>query len=91
MGNLVMATKKIIVFGGSPPCAKCKNVEKIFNDAVKELGLDAQVVHVSALSDEGDRYGIMITPSVVINERVVIRGRVPSKEDVKKILQEELK
>jgi len=91
MGNLDMTTKKIIVFGGSPPCAKCKNVEKVFNEAVKEMGLDAQVVHLSALSGEADKYGIMLTPSVVINEKVVVKGRVPSKEDVKKILQEELK
>ncbi|HRR54528.1 MAG TPA: thioredoxin family protein [Candidatus Methanomethylicus sp.] len=91
MEDLIMATKKIMVFGGSPPCAKCKNVEKVLNEAVKELGLDAQVIHVSALSDEADKYDIMLTPSVVINEKVVIKGRVPTKEDVKKILQEELK
>ena len=86
-----MEPKKITVFGGSPPCAKCKSVEKTFNEAVKELGLDAPVVHASALSVEADQYGIMMSPAVVINEKVVLIGRVPSKEEAKKILQEEFK
>ena len=85
-----MATIIIKVFGGSPPCAKCKNVEKCLKEAVKELGLDAEVVAVSALSDEADRYDIMITPAVVINERVVLKGRSPPKEELKHIIQREL-
>lgn len=83
-----MEPKKITVFGGSPPCAKCKHVEKTFSEVVNELGLDAMVVHASALSDEADKYGIMISPAVVINEKVVLSGKVPSKEEAKKILQE---
>ncbi len=43
---------------------------------------------MSALSDEADKYGIMVVPSVVINERVVLNGRVPSKEEAKKMLAE---
>lgn len=86
-----MATQIIKVFGGSPPCAKCKNLEKNLNEAVKELGFYAQVVAVSALSDEADKYDIMITPTVVINEKVVVKGRVPSKQELRKILEEELK
>lgn len=84
-------SKVVKVFGGSPPCAKCKNVEKVMLEAVKEIGLDAQVVHVSALSDDADKYGIMITPAVVINDKVVVKGRLPSKEEAKKILQNAFK
>ena len=86
-----MTPKIIKVFGGSPPCAKCKTLEKDLIEAVKEVGLDAEVVHVSALSDEADKYDIMMTPAVVINEKVVLKGRVPSKEELKGILREQLK
>lgn len=86
-----MTPKIIKVFGGSPPCAKCKGVEKGLNEAIKEMGLDAQVVPVSALSDEADKYDIMITPTVVINEKVVVKGRAPSKQELRKILEEEFK
>ncbi len=86
-----MGNKVIKVFGGSPPCAKCKNVERLMAEAVKEMGLDAQIVHASAMSDDADKYGIMITPAVVINERVVVKGRVPSKDEAKRILENEFK
>ena len=86
-----MTPNVIKVFGGEPPCAKCKNVEKVIKEAIKELNLNAEVVHVSAMSDEADKYDIMITPSVVVNEKVVTRGQVLSKGEFKKILERELK
>jgi len=85
-----MVPNIIKVFGGEPPCAKCKNVEKAIKEAINELNLDAEVVHVSALSDEADKYDIMITPSVVVNEKVVTRGQMLSKGEFKKILEREL-
>jgi len=85
-----MAPNIIKIFGGTPtPCARCKGVERGLNAAIKEMGLDAQVVHMYALSDEADKYDILATPAVVINEKVVVRGRVPSKEELMKILKEE--
>jgi len=86
-----MAPKIIKVFGGEPPCAKCRSVEKGLNEAIKEMGLDAQVVHVSALSEEADKYDILTTPAVVIDEKVVMKGRVPSKAELKEILLKELR
>jgi small redox-active disulfide protein 2 len=86
-----MAPKIIKIFGGEPPCARCRAVEKGLNEAIKEMGLDAQVVHVSALSEEADKYDILSTPAVVINEKLVVKGTVPSKEELKKILEKEIK
>jgi small redox-active disulfide protein 2 len=86
-----MAAKVIKVFGGDPPCARCKSVEKALKEAVKEMGLDVQVVHASALSEEADKYDILTTPAVVIDEKVVVKGIVPSKEELKKILEKEIK
>jgi small redox-active disulfide protein 2 len=85
-----MAEQVIKIFGGEPPCAKCKATERVATAAVAELGLSAKVVHVSAMSEEADRYDIMLTPAVVINDRVVLSGKVPTKEEFKKILQKEM-
>jgi small redox-active disulfide protein 2 len=86
-----MAPHTIKVFGGEPPCSRCKSVEKSLTEAVKDMGLDAKVVHVSALSEEADKYDILTTPAVVINDKVVLRGSVPPKEELKKMLQKEIK
>jgi small redox-active disulfide protein 2 len=91
VNEVTQMVKTIKVFGGEPPCAKCKAVEKTFNEAVKEMGLDAQVVHVSAMSEEADKYDILSTPAVVINDRLILSGKLPSKEEVKRILEKEVK
>jgi len=85
-----MAEQVIKIFGGEPPCAKCKATERVATAAVAELGLNAKVVHISAMSEEADRYDIMLTPAVVINDKVVLSGKVPTKEEFKKILQKEM-
>jgi len=85
-----MAEQVIKIFGGEPPCAKCKATERVATAAVAELGLNAKVVQVSAMSEEADRYDIMLTPAVVINDKVVLSGKVPTKEEFKKILQKEM-
>ena len=66
-------------------CPKCKTLEKVTRDAVKELGIDADI------SKEEDivnimNYGIMHTPGLVINGKVVLSGQVPSVNQVKEIL-----
>ncbi len=91
VNEVTQMAKTIKVFGGEPPCAKCKAVEKTFNEAVKEMGLDAQVVHVSAMSEEADKYDILSTPAVVINDRLIVSGKLPSKEEAKRILEKEIK
>jgi small redox-active disulfide protein 2 len=66
-------------------CPKCKTLEKVTRDAVKELGIEADI------SKEEDiinimNYGIMHTPGLVINGKVVLSGQVPSVNQVKEIL-----
>lgn len=66
-------------------CPKCLTLEKVTREAVKELGLDADI------SKEEDiinimNYGIMHTPGLVINGKVVLSGQVPTANKVKEIL-----
>jgi len=66
-------------------CPKCKSLHKATEEAVAELSLDATI------SKEEDivkimEYGIMRTPGLVVDGKVVLSGRIPSSEELKKIL-----
>lgn len=78
-----MKTIKILGTG----CASCNTTEKIVEEVVKELNLDVKVINVSDIQ-EIMMYDIMSTPAIVIDEKVVIKGRVPSKEDVLALLMD---
>ncbi len=66
-------------------CTNCKNLEKATREAVAELNLDATVVKeediVKIMS-----YGIMRTPALVLDEKVLFYGRVPSVPEIKEML-----
>ncbi len=68
-------------------CAKCRAVEKTVREVVVELGLDARVEEVKDMARILE-YKVMMTPGLVIDGKVVSSGRVPSKSDVKKLIEE---
>lgn len=74
---------KIKVLG--PGCANCVNLEKATREAVAALGIDAEIEKVT---DYGEiaAYGIMRTPGLVVDEQVVLSGRVPTAASVREIL-----
>lgn len=63
-------------------CAKCNRLEQLTREAVSELGLNAEFVHVRDM-DQIMAYPIMTTPALVIDEIVKVAGRMPSKEELK--------
>jgi small redox-active disulfide protein 2 len=62
-------------------CPNCKRLEKTARQALDEMGVEATVTKVT---DFGDimAYNIIATPGLVIDEKVVSSGRVPSKAEV---------
>jgi small redox-active disulfide protein 2 len=68
-----------------PGCQKCKTLEKITREAVSELGITADITKEEDIGNIMN-YGIMHTPGLVINGKVVLSGRVPSLKEVKEIL-----
>ncbi len=70
-------------------CANCKRTEAVVNTVISELSLkDIQVIKVEDIQDIMT-YDIMSTPAVVLDEKVVIKGRVPSFDEIKSLLNQE--
>lgn len=66
-------------------CKNCDRLEAVAREAVERLGLDATIEHVRDFADIMS-YGVMTTPALVVDEQVKLAGRVPSVDDVVKIL-----
>lgn len=81
---------EVKVFGTTPPCAKCKEVTKRANKVSEKYPGKISVTHLDALSKEGDRYAIMMTPTIVINDKVVSIGKVPGQDDIEKMIKKEM-
>lgn len=67
-------------------CAKCTKLAETAKQAAEELSLAFELVKVTNLQDIM-KFGVMTTPALVVNGTVKVAGRVPSLEDVKKLLQ----
>lgn len=67
-------------------CAKCNQLEAATFEALKELGMDTTIDHVTDFTQIA-AYGVMTTPALVIDGKVVSFGKVLKKDEVIKILQ----
>ena len=68
-----------------PGCTNCKNLERVTNEAVTALGIDATIEKVEDYPTIA-AYGIMSTPALVVNEKVVAYGRVPKGAELRALL-----
>lgn len=66
-------------------CPKCKTLEKLTREVVEQNGLDATVTKVEDIVDIMN-YGVMMTPALVVDGRVVVKGRVPSAAEIKSLI-----
>ena len=66
-------------------CANCKKLEANAREAIKDLGLDAEVEKVEDLR-EIVGYGVMRTPALVVDETVKVLGKVATVEEIRQLL-----
>ncbi|MFU0831322.1 MAG: Redox-active disulfide protein 2 [Oscillospiraceae bacterium] len=67
-------------------CAKCKQLESAAKAALEQLGMDTAVDHITDFSQIA-AYGVMTTPALVVDGKVVSYGKVLKTEEIVKILQ----
>ena len=72
-----MLTIKVLGSG----CANCKRLEQIAHKVVSEMGVEAEVIKVTDYNDI-ITYNVLSTPGLVINEKVVSSGRIPTPAEV---------
>jgi small redox-active disulfide protein 2 len=66
-------------------CANCHRLEANTKDALATLGLDATIEKVTDFADIAS-YGVMRTPGLVVDEQVLVSGRVPDAAELTKLL-----
>ena len=72
-----MLTVKILGSG----CANCRKLEAVAKEAAADAGVQAEFVKVTNMADIM-AYDILSTPALVINEKVVCSGRIPTRAEV---------
>jgi small redox-active disulfide protein 2 len=70
-------------------CPKCKKTMANAEEAVRELGISAEIVKVEKISDIMN-YGVMATPALAIDGEVKVAGRIPKVEEIEGWLRAEL-
>ena len=68
-----------------PGCTNCKNLERVTRQAVDALGLHATIEKITDYPTIAG-YGVMSTPALVVNEKLVLSGRVPTTTQIREIL-----
>ncbi|MCB9016214.1 MAG: TM0996/MTH895 family glutaredoxin-like protein [Lentimicrobiaceae bacterium] len=68
-----------------PGCQKCKALEKATREVVEENKIDATVTKVDDIM-EIMKFGVMTTPALVVDGKVVVKGRVPSNDEIAKFI-----
>lgn len=78
---------KIKVLG--PGCLRCEALKEATKKALSELEMNEEIEEVKEMSKIIE-YPIMLTPALVVNEKVVLSGEVPTVEEIKKLLKKEI-
>ncbi|HPE43098.1 MAG TPA: thioredoxin family protein [Bacteroidales bacterium] len=76
-------SKSIKILGTG--CPKCKTLEQSVRNVVAENQIDAEITKVEDIMDIMN-YGVMRTPGLVVDDKVVVSGRLPSAEEIKNFL-----
>jgi small redox-active disulfide protein 2 len=66
-------------------CAKCNQLENLTKDVLKEMGIEAEIEHVRDINKIME-YPILATPGLVVNEELVVSGKVPDKAKLNQII-----
>jgi len=77
-----MITIKVL----GPGCANCKKLEAVARQAAADAGVEAEIIKVSDMKTIMD-YDLLSTPGLVVNEKLVSSGRIPTLAEIKQWLK----
>ncbi len=75
--------KKLQILGTG--CPKCKKLMELTDQAAKSLGIEYEIEKVDDIK-QILAFGVMMTPALVVNGEVKVSGRVPSVDEIKKMI-----
>ena len=76
-------SKKFLILGVG--CPKCKKLTELVDQAAKSLGIEYEIEKVTDIK-RITSFGVMMTPALVVDGEVKISGKVPSIEEIKKLI-----
>jgi len=71
-------------------CPKCKKLNELTEEVINELSVPAEIIKVTDIN-KIINYGVMVTPALVIDGDVMVAGKIPSKEEIAKWIEEKTK
>lgn len=77
---------KIEIVG--PGCGRCIATEKNVKEAVKQLGIQAEIAKVTDVAEFAKK-GVMFTPGVIVDGQIKVSGKIPTVDEIKQILSSE--
>ncbi|MBI3890920.1 MAG: thioredoxin family protein [Candidatus Wallbacteria bacterium] len=81
---------KIYVFGSlKPDCNNCRAAEKLVEEVIAPWGAEVDYQKVTINSAEAKQYGVMVTPSIVVNGKLITHGAVPDAAQLRSVLEAE--
>jgi small redox-active disulfide protein 2 len=75
--------KQILVLGTG--CPKCKKMAELSEQAAQEMGIDYELRKIEDINQIMS-FGIIMTPALVVDGEIKVTGKVPSSEEIKKLL-----
>jgi small redox-active disulfide protein 2 len=75
--------KKLIVLG--PGCPRCETLAKLTGQAADQLGIEYELEKLTDITQFA-RYGLMMTPGLVVDGELKVHGKVPSLDEIKALL-----
>ncbi len=84
MGNATSEASGVKVLGSG--CAKCNQLEAATKEALTQMGMDTAIEHVTDFAEIA-KYGVMSTPALVVDGKVVSFGKVLKPDEIVQILK----
>jgi len=90
-----MKDVKVEVMGPEPACVRCQAAKKVVEksaEKLKQAGMTVKVEKVNIISKEiVSKYGLLVSPAIAVNGIVKVMGRVPSEEEITRLMKEAAK